>query len=748
LAANVQVYEPTCNAHRAFPPFFASAIEAVAAQAQGRTDDAIAEAQKISGNSRLPAHMRQAADRALVNIAAPLLLGEERIGLQTTLATSERVEDRLAATAVDLLQFGIVREKPERSALLEWLKEPVPESQPRRAARNLLLLALADVPGEAVTSRLKEALEKFRAARDEQGLLICNIALAVCMVAAEVSAESVRSHITTALASPAFPCARPMELGADSSANDWIDWFQTVPRSWWPWITRLIVCAIRAQEFQRGGEETTAIQKWLSERYPTGVPAGIALLLQPTPQGAAAAARTPTDASQAVKEPIWQSVLGVLLGILGIAVVPSFVYGMYKGQVAALGAIGVHLGFWGNVAVLLVLFGVLGTVPQAFRSLMKLVARTIQVEIRIRAGPDVLVTYGGETDNLQINDPFRVHWQIDEQVRIYVPLFGYTFPRFAEGQSKTTTFASPYRAQSEMISESNQLKTSLSSPRWIPQSAAFNAVISVDEKSSAAPWEAVIGLMGGQLQFFSEHRLAFRRERADLRIYLDTPMRRDLRVEVWSVEHIGSRFAATWQIGLKDTWRLKLMAPEFSRGTLRRDEGVGFVHILGRPTETEGGLHIQMSKPAEPSFAEDMIRPAQVASALPSVRLCIVQDFPEPPRPRVASDRYSANLARRLCFHLISAGIPAAIYLPPLAEDLAAWVVQSLAHVLGSSPRLGLSALQQSVHQIRQRIAASREADPEAATEIAFDVCFYGPASLNLKRAKHAETGEDLTPAA
>jgi hypothetical protein len=201
-----------------------------------------------------------------------------------------------------------------------------------------------------------------------------------------------------------------------------------------------------------------------------------------------------------------------------------------------------------------------------------------------------------------------------------------------------------------------------------------------------------------------------------------------------------------WRSELDDTWRVELVAPEFSQGTLRFDSGVGFVHILGRPTETEGGLRIQMSNSV--SFAEDTIRPAQIASALPSVRLCIVQDFPEPARPRVASDRYSANLARRLCFQLVSAGIPAALYIPPLEEDLAAWVVQTVAHVLGSSPRPGLAALQQSMHRIRQHIAASRETDPEAASEIAFDVCFYGPTSLNLRREKHAETGTQLNPVA
>src|SRR5262249_36979149 len=138
------VYKTTCNAHRAFPPYYAVAIEVMAAR--GRIDEAIAEAQKISGHPKLPLHMRQAADRALVAVPSPLLLAEEKIGLQPTLAESTRDEDKAANTAVRLLRLGPASPStPEHDALLKWMGSPVPASQPRRAARQLVWQALDDV---------------------------------------------------------------------------------------------------------------------------------------------------------------------------------------------------------------------------------------------------------------------------------------------------------------------------------------------------------------------------------------------------------------------------------------------------------------------------------------------------------------------------------------------------------------------------------------------------------------------------
>src|SRR5262249_34282766 len=115
----------------------------------------------------------------------------------------------------------------------------------------------------------------------------------------------------------------------------------------------------------------------------------------------------------------------------------------------------------------------------------------------------------------------------------------------------TTSFDAPYRQQSEILEASDT--------KWfhsrIPESESINTAIFVGEEWSAAPGEAVIGLMQGRLAFYGQQRYGFRRHREDQTIRVDTPIRADLKVVTWSVERGAARYApAAWEKGLKGTW--------------------------------------------------------------------------------------------------------------------------------------------------------------------------------------------------
>jgi hypothetical protein len=768
------VYKATCNAHRAFPPYYAVAIEVLAAH--GGIDEAIADAQKISSHPKLPLHMRQAADRALVTIAIPLLLGEERIGLQTTLAESTRDEDKAANTAVRLLRLGPANPStPEHDALLKWLGSPVPASQPRRAARQLVWQALDDVA--TARPRFRAALEKFESAGDEQGKLLCRVGLAVCEVASQGDPAIALAAVNTALGCSALPDVNGRSPGSASPAEEWTKWLEAIPPAWRPWMIRLAACAIRVQEFGRAGEQTEKLKHWLANRYSTGIPAGIANLLanpeEPKVEPPPAPVQMPPVP---VREPVRKGIAYFLLGLIIIALV---CYGVYKFEVWALDLVGIHWGFWPNIGLLALVIALGSAVPAMFRvyfrtaredddrdaddrdaiesdaappevqpsngkaipvdgswtvlrqelvrlsrQLLGRMTRIAELEFRVQRQDDEQI--------MQWNDPLVKPWRIVQTgyIRISVRLFrlrlrGDPFRRLTE----TTSFDAPYRQQSQIL----ETRSSKWFHSWIPASESIDTAIFVGEESSAAPWEAVIGLMQGRLESYGQQRYGFRRERPDQTIRLDTPLRADLKVVTWSAERSAKRYApAAWEEGLQGTWNHALAAPEFSGGTLRRDAGIGVAHIVGKPVETEGGLRIRMSNSS--AALEEPIQPDQIAAALRSARLCIVQDFPETPRQRLTSDRYAANLARRLCFQMVRAGVPAVIYIPPLQEPETAWVLTRLAQAIGGSAQPGLASLKSAVQEVRRRIAGMTHPDSEAPTEIAFDVCFYSPASLNLKR--------------
>jgi hypothetical protein len=415
---------------------------------------------------------------------------------------------------------------------------------------------------------------------------------------------------------------------------------------------------------------------------------------------------------------------------VGLILTALMAYGAYKLEVWVLGLAKVHLGLWWNIGILVAVAALGSAVPTMFRAYIRLAARITEVEFRVEREHGEQIT--------QANGPLGRPWRVvsTSYIHISIRMFRLSMRVAPLGSvrrvTKTTSFDAPYRQQSEIL----EAKDTTWLQSRIPESESIDTAIFVDEESSPAPWEAVIGLLQGRLESYSQQRRGFRRVRADQTIGLDTPMRAGLKVVSWSGERSAARYApAAWEDGLQRAWGYALAAPEFSGGTLRRDEGIGVVHIVGKPVETDGGLRIRMSN--SPDAREEPMQADQIAAALPSARLCIVQDFPETPRERVTSDRYAANLARRLGFQMVRAGIPAVIYIPPLREDGTAWVLTRLAQAIGDSAEPGLASLGQAVEDVRRRITGMEN------PEIAFDVCFYSPASLNLKREASSDRVEE-----
>jgi hypothetical protein len=91
--------KPTCAAHRETEPLFLTLLEHMANRGNGRM--ALSDCDSIAQNSGLPLAQRRDAERLKVKIAARWRLVEVGVGRQTSLVTSNSIEDRVLVAGAD-----------------------------------------------------------------------------------------------------------------------------------------------------------------------------------------------------------------------------------------------------------------------------------------------------------------------------------------------------------------------------------------------------------------------------------------------------------------------------------------------------------------------------------------------------------------------------------------------------------------------------------------------------------------------
>lgn len=697
---NVAVCQPLCNAHRAFPPYAAVAVEAMGAH--GNLDVAVRLAGKILSDSKYPLEFREAVDRAQLDLVIRFLLFEERIGLENSLRDSTLLEDVRSRAILGLLQLGFgnlpgeyLKDDDRRFLKRDLDSDTVPKDRPRRIAGRLFLRALirlADEPRPAVRL-LKQASASYETAHDPVGQLICTIAMA--LVHADSGAkEDLISNVESGLVylAPISGLAHPLLTRRIEGAAGWTAYLSEIERCWRPWMVRLAACDIRTQEFDKPGEESRKLLEWVSERYP--------------PEIAAAMTKPLAGRTQALR---FKSELTQILGVL---VLVTAALGIYLGYKFLLGLFHIHWSTLANVGSLLGLIIAISLivtlVPRLVGWFLGLVSYAYTVD-------RVIVPVAGLASP---NDPLVVPRTIQQRFRMF---------RFYGTQNKRTSepvsLAEPYAKQSAILMNDVRLI------KRIPQGSNIDNTIIVDESSAAAPWEAIFGLLGGNFRTFDQVRYRFRRMIGSRSLGVEDAFPESIRAVTWSWDPSASRlFAAEW-ITAKHGESHELESPNLA-GTMRTDSGIGILHVVAQPLESSSGVVLR------PSGNEE-IRPAQLIAAAPAVRVCIVQDIPEEHNVRGPSDRFAANVARRFGFQLHKAGVPAVVTIPPLPEHLSATVLAIFAVAIMKYPTHGERVLWTAVQDARVTIAklvAEANRDPAIATEIAFDLCYYAPQRLNLSK--------------
>lgn len=282
----------------------------------------------------------------------------------------------------------------------------------------------------------------------------------------------------------------------------------------------------------------------------------------------------------------------------------------------------------------------------------------------------------------------------------------------------------------------------------------------VDEKNTAAPWEAILEAAARRGGRHDASRFQFRRE---TKVYMaarlkplplplaalslvDEPAQAEMAALGWGASGDASGGAPKQLTAGGDS---SLVVHQVTNGSLvsggerqQRTE-VSILHLVGVVRETGQKVRLEIRQAggdvgatgAEGDgspvglllWAEDVVR------QFPQLRICLVQTPPHGPsdEPRDLGSRYSAGLLRRFGADLFGAGVPAVVTLPPLSTEVAERVIAVLARALGKavSARLSQSArarlLMSAVREMRGLIMVKGHADREAAAEMAHDLCLY-----------------------
>src|ERR1019366_6488658 len=249
------------------------------------------------------------------------------------------------------------------------------------------------------------------------------------------------------------------------------------------------------------------------------------------------------------------------------------------------------------------------------------------------------------------------------------------------------------------------------------------------EKAAAAPWEAIVAL-SGKTERYDQGKYRFRRMLADKEQPILPPIPAYGRAVTWRLE-TDRLSAPAWQTAMGGRMAHTIEEPD-TVGSLRRDDSIAVLHIMGKPVETPTGLGIALLK----TTAENILLPESIQMMAPQVRVCIIQDFPGDAHPRTPSDRYAANVARLVGYRIHAQGVPVVIMIPSLPDAQAAEVLQNSATAVGRFPRDARPALMKAVETSRRKLSKDAKPDVMSATELACDLILYCAYNVRLSLAK------------
>jgi hypothetical protein len=779
--------EPDCNVHRAFEPCFAVSLLVLADQ--GQVEEAVAKCLEISGDADLPLDVRQAADRTLLKIAVRMRLFEEGFALQTSLDQSAAPEDvdlrRVSAALTHIedlynvlgplknladLQAWVSAHPDltrEESSLffsaLEFGKTSGDEKNTSLVAlrsarkRHIAQVAfergslLSGFPGWAPNARflLTAARSRYESVGDVLGELLSLIALGIARAKASDEAglrqavgEMEKPYTALKKVNAFLPDWAELSFAPKvvqtvlSGSADPARTLETAKRTWRPWLTRLVACRVRSMEFDKRGPQTRAFEAYLTKRFTADVPPELTeIFAQEKPE------KHSHEESPKEKSPVRLSanrIIGVVTNLGGAVFV---ILAFFIGFRAALRYLYKDLGTAGDIGAFAAFTLLLGALPQLAKSYFNLANWLLRLTIRVRA----------EAPPPSPDRPYSAPMFSERGVSFrwnFFPTFN--FGRHALPSSSEITTQDSYERQAAII---RIAKDRLSRFRWLLR-GSFGIILDVDDRIAGAPWEAVLGLADG-ITKDSPTRLVFRRVNAGREAGSAAgreALRRPVGVLTWTSEltlHGESSVAWTPLIERPGPFRLGLEQPpgssEFDEShnyaSTQESSRVAVLHVIASAVETSAGLRLRTSR--RPSSSSPDLKLDHIPRLFPSLRLCILQDFPTREVKRAGSDRDRAAAMRRVSAELFRLGVPSVIVLPPLPEQLGQEALATIARALLKKPRDLTGALLVAVRQIQDLIVGGDGkiegvdpaffSDAEAAIERAADVCFYGLSRLNLR---------------
>jgi hypothetical protein len=346
----------------------------------------------------------------------------------------------------------------------------------------------------------------------------------------------------------------------------------------------------------------------------------------------------------------------------------------------------------------------LGFIPRLARGYLALIAGTLRIRQRIKCSVEPLSEL----------DPLTVPCELEDSLYFASSLR----LRKTSLQNTPVSFEQPYAIQSASLAFSPKLRLPL------------EYIIEI-EKAAAAPWEAIFALHGSKTERYDKEKYRYRRMQADDKEQpLLPPIPPTGRAVTWRLE-TDRQSAQAWQTAMGNRMAHMIEEPD-TVGTLRRDDSIAILHIMGKPIEIPTGLGIALLK----SNTENILLPQSIQMMAPQVRICIIQEFPAEAHPRTASDRYAGNIARLLGYRIHAQGVPVVIMIPSLPDAQAAEVLQNIATAVGSFPRVAGPALLKAVETSRHKISQDQKPDVMSATELACDLILYCAYNVRLSLAK------------
>lgn len=593
--------------------------------------------------------------------------------------------------------------------------------------------------GDDINCLLSSLSQALVAARSSPVLLLTTLALA--------TSDHMRCQIDGMTVPPftSVSMVERAERGDVEEAMSRLDEDLNEYPGWRPWFVRWCVCLVREHEYSKQGPRMLALRQWL-EKYYSFMAYQNALLstelerlfrYDGKPDKAAPDPQSEKDAADAGPLRRASKVVGYGLAVVGFAavfiLVNFFLLFFSESALFMLGYKNVT-----TTAALVIQICMFASLPVG----AYVFSKHLSTRVRVEHDKEIADT------NRPLLTPALL--RLDYYIRAFRLRFG---------------FAGKF--QTEPADEGDYEKLDVLPPRLARRLRLLNfwfrllrlnmeMCVIVDEKNTAAPWEAILEAATRRHGSNKASHLQFRRETMFYTAARLRPMSLPLAVLSLVDEPTNAKMAALgWGASGDAPKQLtaggdsSTMIHQVKSGGLvsvderQQQNDVGILHLVGVVREMGQKVRMEIREAGgatDATGAEGVGSPVglllwaeDVVRHFPQLRICLVQTPPHGPddEPRDSGSRYSAGLLRRFGADLFGAGVPAVVTLPPLSTKVAEEVISVLSRALKKATRASLSQsararlLMSSVREMRGLIMSEGHDDPETAAEMAYDLCLY-----------------------